>query len=240
MLFFTSGQESLTDNIISRLEKVQNGDKLERERVIEDYKPFIIKQVSQACGKFVDIYNCEEYSIGLLAFNEAIDSFQIERNRNFFSFAKIVIKRRLIDFMRKNSKVRNEISISVLQQAENDGYLDTLQADEQLDEARLDRKQEIAGFVAELSCFKIKLEDLVQLTPKHEDSRQMAFNISRVLLDNSKLRNHLFSKRNLPIKELADIVDVSRKTLERHRKYIIAISVLLCGNYVSLQEYLGL
>jgi RNA polymerase sigma factor len=34
-------------------------------------------------------------------------------------------------------------------------------------------------------------------------------------------------------------VRVSRKTLERHRKYIIAVCLIYTNNYVYLKEYAG-
>ena len=42
----------------------------------------------------------------------------------------------------------------------------------------------------------------------------------------------------IPIKELDTKVDVSKKTLERNRKYIIALVLILSGDYVYLKDYL--
>jgi RNA polymerase sigma factor len=48
----------------------------------------------------------------------------------------------------------------------------------------------------------------------------------------------LITKRMLPIKELLDMVDVSRKTLERNRKFLIAMALILNGPYPYLRDYL--
>lgn len=50
------------------LKQVKNGDILLREKLIADYQPFIIKTVSQFMGKYIEIENSEEFSIGLIAF----------------------------------------------------------------------------------------------------------------------------------------------------------------------------
>jgi RNA polymerase sigma factor len=42
----------------------------------------------------------------------------------------------------------------------------------------------------------------------------------------------------LPIKELLEVAEVSRKTLERNRKYIIAVAIIHNGPYPYLREYL--
>jgi len=41
----------------------------------------------------------DEYSIALIAFNEAIESYDLDKKTKFVSFSKQVIKRRLIDYL---------------------------------------------------------------------------------------------------------------------------------------------
>ena len=65
------------------LKQVKNGDILLREKLIADYQPFIIKTVSQFMGKYIEIENSEEFSIGLITFNEAIDCFDESKNPIF-------------------------------------------------------------------------------------------------------------------------------------------------------------
>jgi RNA polymerase sigma factor len=44
--------------------------------------------------------------------------------------------------------------------------------------------------------------------------------------------------RQLPLLDILDKTSLSRKTLERHRKYIIAIVLVLSGDYHYLREYI--
>jgi RNA polymerase sigma factor len=48
----------------------------------------------------------------------------------------------------------------------------------------------------------------------------------------------LLNKKQLPIKELLERVEVSRKTLERNRKFLIAIALIYQGPYPYLRDYL--
>jgi len=43
----------------------------------------------------------EEYSVGLMAFNEAIDGFNPEINGNFTNYCNMVVNHRIIDYIRK-------------------------------------------------------------------------------------------------------------------------------------------
>ena len=96
------------------LKQIKDGDNLLKEKFIEDYKPFIIKTVSRVTGKYVQIENSEEYSIGLIAFNEAIETFDEHKNPSFLNFCKQVIKRRIIDYIRKNKKTVKYILLHIL------------------------------------------------------------------------------------------------------------------------------
>lgn len=82
----------------------------ERNRLIETYKPFIIKVVSKICGRFIQEGVDEELSIGLMAFNEAIEVFDAHKGA-FFSFSETVIKRRLIDYYRKEKRTVDRKSV---------------------------------------------------------------------------------------------------------------------------------
>jgi RNA polymerase sigma factor len=42
----------------------------------------------------------------------------------------------------------------------------------------------------------------------------------------------------LPVKELTERCSVSRKTVERNRKYIIAVAIMLSGAYPFMHDYL--
>jgi len=49
---------------------------------------------------------------------------------------------------------------------------------------------------------------------------------------------YLFQKKKLPLKRLEEKVNVSRKTIERNRIYIVAMVLILSGDYRFLGDYL--
>ncbi len=75
-------------------------------------------------------------------------------------------------------------------------------------------------------------------SPKHSDSRKSAIKTAKMLVDNQELKTLLLEKKRLPIKQLEAMVDVSRKTIERNRKYIIAIALILLSDYVYMKDYI--
>ena len=92
------------ESFLDILRRIKSGDRILKEKFIQDYKPFIIKSLYQATGRIPNIESSDEYSIGLVAFNEAIEKFNEEKNCSFKSFSQQVIKRRLIDYKRSNQK----------------------------------------------------------------------------------------------------------------------------------------
>jgi len=54
-----------------------------------------------------------------------------------------------------------------------------------------------------------------------------------------ELAQHLLTRRELPLKQLEEQVGVSRKTLERQRKYIIAVTLILLEDFYHLRRYIG-
>ncbi len=77
------------------------------------------------------------------------------------------------------------------------------------------------------SCLRggLSFRELSTVSPKHEDARQGAISIAKIVMNDEALKEVLFTTKRLPIKRLESKVQVSRKTIERNRKYIIAICV---------------
>ncbi len=67
------------ESLENKLSNIKNGDEEERERLIKDYLPFIIKTVSNKINRYIETENSPEYIIGLEAFNEAIDKYDFPK-----------------------------------------------------------------------------------------------------------------------------------------------------------------
>ena len=57
-----------------------------RNKFIDDFKPFILKCVYQMVGQKDDLEQCDEYSIALIAFNEAIEAYDLNRKLSLSAF----------------------------------------------------------------------------------------------------------------------------------------------------------
>lgn len=219
------------------------GDAASREELISRYTPFVLRAASQTCGRFVKLGSDDEASVALMAFNEAIDCYEYGRGVAFLTFAEVVIKRRVVDYLRKCSRADREVPISALQEAgRSDRPPLELGEDKalwaQAEEEVYGRRLEIEEFRNQLGRFGIKLEELVDASPKHADARQRALEVAQLVAGREDLREHLFAKRELPVSVLAGSAGVSRKTIERQRKYIIALAIILSGDFPFLKEYL--
>jgi RNA polymerase sigma factor len=227
-----------------RVQQIQNGDAQLRNDFIADYTPYIIKMTSQFCRRYIDPARDDEFSIALGAFNEAINRFSPSAGRSFLGFAETVIRRRLIDYVRKEARFSRHIPYSSFDSEEEgdltDNPVEIYQAMEEYDRNREaeERRHEIEELSRALSEFGIAFADLVHLSPKHRDSRENLFVIGKRLSEDAKLIEILMEKKMLPIKELMEQAGVSRKTLERNRKYLIAIALIFNGPYPHLQNYL--
>jgi RNA polymerase sigma factor len=224
------------------VELIQQGDQILLNEIIASYKPFIAKTVSSVCKRYIHD-NDDEFSIGLIAFNEAIEKYLPERGRSLLSFAEVLIKRRVIDYIRKQTKSQH-ISYDFDSAVNDDESAGTAIVDElSFEEYKKKkdeeiRKEEIVQFSELLRTFGLSFSDLVENSPKHADARKNAILIARLLVDHRELRILLLENKRLPIKQLEELVNVSRKTIERNRKYIIAIALILINDYMYLKDYI--
>lgn len=224
------------------LERAQGGDPAAREEVIRQYTPLVFRVGAQVTGRFLQAGRDEEVSVGLLALDEAIERFRPTRGASFLTFAELVIRRRLIDHLRR-SRRRSEVPLSSLSPSGDDPAPEP--ADEQAavlqyraGEEAAERREEILRLSRRLLEFGIRFSDLVRESPRHEDARQRAVECARILVSDPGLREYLLRRKELPLKELSERVAVSRKTLERQRRYIVAVAIILLEEYEYLRSYI--
>ncbi|MBN9656113.1 RNA polymerase sigma factor SigI [Halobacillus litoralis] len=235
---FQKADPSLDEQVAS----AKQGDDDARNEMLKQYQPFIAKSVSEVCKRYIDPKKDDEFSIGLLAFNEAIQSYSCDKGSSFLSFARLVIKRKVIDYIRNEQK---RVQVTSLdedfhdeEQMENPVEISAAKEKFQLETEAWHRKEEILEFQAQLQKYKLSFEELIEASPKHRDARESAVQVARLVYEDEFLCSQVIDKGRLPIKDLVDRVDVSKKTLERNRKFIIALVLILNGDYVYLKDYL--
>lgn len=224
------------------VELIQQGDTALHNELIDSYKPFIAKTVSSVCKRYIHESD-DEFSIGLIAFNEAIQKYSQEKGSSLISFSEVLIKRRVIDYIRKQSKYQNLSYDGGANSDEDEAGGPSIEDELSIEDFRKKtdeelRRDEIIEFTQILQQFDLSFNDLIEQSPKHADARKNAMAVAKILAGNEELKTILLEKRRLPIKQLESYVSLSRKTIERNRKYIIAISLILVGDYVYLKDYI--
>ncbi|MCX7745293.1 MAG: RNA polymerase sigma-I factor [Clostridia bacterium] len=226
------------DSIDDVILKITSGDRKLRDLFIKDYRQFIIAVIYSATGKFVDEKNGDELSIGLLAFNEAIDCYRPERNKSFFSFAEQVIRRRMIDFFRQNQKHNHVYPFTYFENSPDENFEENyLFSDASNPMENIETREELLSFRRNLLEFGITIEDLILNGPKHRDAVQSCIRIAKLIAGTPHLFEKLSRKKNLPMSDLINIIQVHERTVQRNRKFIIAVTLILKSQLSLLKEY---
>lgn len=213
------------------------GDAGERNRVISEFKPFIMNIASRETGGFVDPHS-DESSVAMIAFNEAIDRYQEGRGSGFLRIAEITIKSRLIDYLRKESKFQKNHDFSMNANGENDERPDFEIVDDSVDiEEELTSKEAIFDFKVLLDSFGLSLEELPEYTPKHRDARLNAVKIAKVIADHKELKERVMLTKRIPISLVMKQVDASRKVIENHREYILSVFLIFAYGNETMRMY---
>lgn len=239
----SGGGEVPVEILIAR---IQQGDVRLRNQFITDYQPLVAKMTSRFCKRYIDPAKDDEFSIALQAFNEAITQYSPQSGGAFFSFAEMVLRRRLIDHIRKEQRHQSSVPYSSFDiEDEEHNVINPVEIHESIERyenevLRLNRQQEIMEYAAKLGEYGISFRVLTEVSPKHADAREKMIAIGKGIAANDSWMDSLLTRKLLPIKELCEVYPVSRKTLERNRKYLIAVALLAHGNYPHLQDYLRL
>ncbi len=231
--------EDMPDLSVNRIvQNIQSGDEELRNTFIGSYEPFIAKTVSKTVGEYIP-RDSEAFSVGLSAFNEAIDKFDEQKYFVFLSFSEQVIRRRVIDHIRSNSKESKVLPFTFFEEnkAEFEEKYLTTGSDDGLEE--VEYKEEIESFEELLKQFDITVEELAECSPKHKDARQSSIRIAKLLVEDEDLFNKMFKKGNIPYKELEKIAAVNKRTIQRNSKFIIAIAIIFKFKFEIFKSYIS-
>ena len=206
-------------------------EKDEANRLISEFKPFIASVVQKKVGRFVEYGVDEELSVGLMAFKEAIDSYDRQKSK-FLSFARMVISMRLIDYYRKLKKER---TVSIESSDRSDIAADESSMEQyKIADENEKRILEIIEYRNLLKKWGISLEQLVDISPQKEDLREQYKMVARVIAGNESILKALLKTKRLPVKEIENILSIHPKKLERGRIYIIAMVLAMVAGFSYL------
>ncbi|MFT9497424.1 RNA polymerase sigma-I factor [Anaerosolibacter sp.] len=203
-------------------------DFLAREKLFHQYRPQIKYIASNICKRPLDWDTDDELSISLIAFNSAIDTYDESKGMKFINYAKMLIHHGLVDYFRKEARFQYA-SLDTLTEDETVNMFEVKHAYKNYQETKASESQKemVEDFNQILSKFDITLSDLVDVSPKHIDTRNTLTKIAQTLVADPVLFSSLLQSRRLPIKELILLTGTSRKVIENGRKYIIAVALIL-------------
>lgn len=224
----------IVDLVYEAKDNMQKADMLIRE-----YIPFIRSEASKCTGKICTQQD-DEFSIAMIAFHEAILGYEQSRG-SFLNFAAMIIRSRIIDYQRKESRHTGNISLYTETGDDEKTIMDELADDRNHHEenANLEAtKQEIAELSAVMAEFGVSFSDVADNSPKQERTLEACALAIRYGAENKQLLDQLLKTKKLPMAQLVQGSGAERKTLERHRKYILAMLLIQTNGYEIIRGHL--
>lgn len=208
------------------------GDAASRERVLAAYRSLAERIADRVAGGPGSPLGDDARSVALIALNEAIDAYRPARGTGFRSFAARRVWSRLVDLLR--GERRPVLSLDApggASPGEEPGESPLAVAaawDAWLREREADAwAEEFRRFEAHLRAFGLTVEDLCEAAPRHRDTREALARAARRAAAHPEVVQRLWSSRQLPLRELERLSGLSRKVLERGRRYLVALLVIL-------------
>lgn len=228
--------------VLELQKRAVDGEEAAREELIVRHRHFIVWAAGQACHRPVDPQHDDEWSIALSAFNEAIDSYRGERGASFLSHARQVIFRRLVDHFRRQGRESWVSLDAAANGADKAGEATWAEEQASREQYRRDREieeraEEIGRYEKQLEDFGLTLDDLERICPTHRDTRHELLRIASALASDAELLDSLMTRRQVPVGRLRRKTGASQKLLETWRLYVIAVTLILSGDYDHLREF---
>jgi len=211
------------------------------DRLIGQYLPFIKAETAKFTGRIPVEGRDDMLSIAMFAFHQAVGLYERGRG-NFLPYAAKAIRNRLIDYSRRER--RHTGTVSLQEETGGEGGR-TLQ--EQLDSGydeigararRAAAREEIMKFSKDLAGYGLTLGDIADNCPKQERTLAACHQALAYAKANPELLETLTEKKRLPMGRLAEGSGVHYKTLERHRRYLVAILLAYTNGYEIIRGHL--
>lgn len=224
------------ENLEERIAKAKEEDR-ELDRLLEDYTPFIKKQIQD--NKIPGMEYDDMLSVAMLAFVNAVGQYKEGRGK-FLSFAALAIKSRLIDENRKQKRYHGRVMPLYPEEDSNEQSAEEKLSLEEYyrEQERLRIAEEISFLARELEHYGVGFSNLPKICPKQEKARNQCIQIAREVVENEELKEALTNGGRIKTGSLAQKFNLSVKTIEKHRKYIITVAVLLMGDYPRIRAFL--
>lgn len=201
----------------------------EMDSFVREYLPFIKKQTALFRGALD--YD-DALSLAMLAFVNAARQYREGRGA-FLPFAAACIKNRLADECRSERRYTEKV---LEFPTEGNEPSTPFEYDRELERQALG--EELTRFNAAIGTYGLSFQELARCCPKQRRSRAQCRELAALVTEEETLRSDFLRTGRLPQAELAQRARISVKTVEKHRKYIVALAVLLTGDYPDIRAFL--
>ncbi len=210
------------------------------DELIRAYIPFIRSEATKFLTRLCTDQD-DEYSIAMMAFYEAIMGFERSRGA-FLKYAAMLIRSRLIDHQRKESRHQGHLSLHEENGDEDDRILLDIIADSRdpYEESahREATRQEIQELSQVMADYGVNFTDVADNCPKQERTLEACRKVICHAKENPLVLQELLKTKKLPLSQLVKGSGVERKTLERHRKYILAMLLVQTNGFEIIRGHL--
>ncbi len=212
--------------------------------LVRKYLPFIKSETAKFLGRMPIEGEDDEIGIAMFAFHESAIAYEKGRG-NFLSFAARAIKNRLIDYQRKENRHKGNISIDESMDFEDENGTSLI---EKIDTGRdeiaerqqvIATREEITDFAFQLGNYGLKLSDVAENCPKQERTLAACHKALDFAKKNTYILEQLVATGKVPMAAICEGSGVDRKTLERHRKYLLAILLAYTNGFEIIRGHLG-
>lgn len=207
---------------------------------IEQYLPFIRSETAKCTARPPHDME-DELSIAMFAFYEAMMAYRSDKGA-FLPLAAVAIRNRLIDHTRRNRRHSGSLSLDAPQGDEDNRTLaDTVANSADEVSAYHDRaatQQEIEEFSASLAAFSLSLTEVAENCPQQERTLHACMAAVDYAKTQPLLLETLLTTGKLPIVQLSQGSGVPKKTLERHRKYLVAALLAYTNGFEIIRGHL--
>lgn len=215
-------------------------DMQEADQLIGTYMPFIKTETAKFLKRPPIEGHDDELSIAMIAFHEAICGYSRTRGA-FLKYAAMLIKSRLIDYHRKEKRHRNIISLDTPAEDDETPIGEMLAVKENHSEELVMRdatKAEIVELTNQIQLFGVSLTDVADNCPRQQRTLDACRKVLNYAKENPELLDELLRTKRLPIAKLSQGSGVDRKTLERHRKYMVAMLLIYTNGYEIIRGHI--
>ena len=153
----------------------------------------------------------------------------------------MLIRSRIIDYQRKEARHQGQVSLYAENNEDDRTILDGMAdgRDHFQESANLEAtRQEIEELAAVMKQFGVSFSDVADNSPRQERTLAACASAIRFAAGNQQLLDEVLKTGKLPLGKLVQGSGAERKTLERHRKYILAMLLIQTNGYEIIRGHL--